>query len=81
VGNVVKDVSVDAGAITITYGNNASGALDGKKVTLRPAIVPDTPVVPIAWLCHTAPVPKNMEVTGKDDADVPSQWLPVECRA
>lgn len=80
VGNFVKDVSVSAGAITITYGNNASKALDGKKVTLRPAVVPDQPMVPIAWLCHTSPVPKNMEVTGKDDTDVPSNWLPVECR-
>jgi type IV pilus assembly protein PilA len=81
VSNVVKDVSVKAGAITITYGNNASKALDGKKVTLRPAIVPDTPVVPIAWLCHAAPVPGNMQVTGTDDTDVPSNWLPVECRS
>jgi hypothetical protein len=38
-------------------------------------------VVPIAWLCHAAAVPKNMEVTGKDDTDLPSKWLPVECRA
>jgi type IV pilus assembly protein PilA len=80
VGNLVKDVSVNAGAITITYGNNASKALDGKKVTLRPAIVPDQPIIPIAWLCHTAAVPKNMEVTGKDDTDVPSNYLPIECR-
>ena len=80
VGSVVKDVSVNAGAITITFGNNASSALDGKKVTLRPAVVPDSPVVPIAWLCHTAPVPKNMAVTGTDATDVPPNWLPVECR-
>jgi type IV pilus assembly protein PilA len=80
VGNVVKDVSVNAGAVTITYGNNASKALDGKKITLRPAVVPDTPMVPIAWLCHTAAVPNNMELTGRDDTDVPPNWLPVECR-
>jgi len=80
VNSFVKDVSVNAGAITITYGNNASSALDGKRVTLRPAVVPDAPVVPIAWLCHAAAVPNNMEVTGKDDTDVPPHWLPVECR-
>ncbi len=80
VGNLVKDVSVSAGAITITFGNNASKALDGKKVTLRPAVVPDQPVIPIAWLCHTAGVPKNMEVTGTDNTDVPPKWLPIECR-
>jgi len=81
VGTLVKDVSVNAGAITITFGNNASKALEGKKVTLRPAVVPDSLVVPIAWLCHDAAVPKNMQVTGRDDTDVPPKWLPVECRA
>jgi type IV pilus assembly protein PilA len=80
VSSVVKDVSVKAGAITITFGNNASKALDGKKVTLRPAIVPDTPVVPIAWLCHAAAVPGNMQVSGTDETDVQPSWLPVECR-
>ena len=80
VNGFVKDVSVHAGAITITYGNNASSGLTGKKVTLRPAVVPDTPVVPIAWLCHAAPVPANMEVTGTDETDVQQNWLPAECR-
>ena len=80
VGNFVKDVAVSAGAITITFGNNASKALDGKKVTLRPAIVPDQPIVPIAWLCHKVAVPKGMEVRGNDETDIPENWLPVECR-
>jgi type IV pilus assembly protein PilA len=80
VSALVKDVSVRAGAITITYGNNASDAIAGRKVTLRPAVVPDAPIVPIAWLCHAAPVPANMEVTGTDETDVPPNWLPVECR-
>ncbi|HZZ91929.1 MAG TPA: pilin [Usitatibacter sp.] len=80
VNGFVKDVSVKAGAITITYGNNASSGLAGRKVTLRPAVVPDTPVVPIAWLCHAAAVPNNMEIGGTDETDVPPKWLPVECR-
>jgi len=80
VGNFVKDVNVTAGAITLTYGNNASKAIDGKKVTLRPAVVPDQPMIPIAWLCHRAGVPGKMEVRGKDETDMPENWLPVECR-
>ena len=80
VNGFVKDVSVKSGAITITYGNNASSGLAGKKVTLRPAIVPDAPVVPIAWFCHAAAVPGNMQVSGTDETDVPPNWLPVECR-
>jgi type IV pilus assembly protein PilA len=80
VGNLVKDVNVAAGAITLTYGNNASKAIDGKKLTLRPAIVPDQPIIPIAWLCHRVGVPKGMEVRGTDETDIPENWLPVECR-
>jgi len=81
VGTYVKDVNVDHGAITVTFGNNASGALDGKRVTLRPAVVADELSVPIAWLCHATGVPHGMEVRGRDETDVPPEWLPVECRA
>src|ERR1700694_4453628 len=40
VGVLVKDVNVDAGAVTLTFGNNASKPLEGKRLTLRPAVVP-----------------------------------------
>jgi len=80
VGSFVKDVNVDHGAITVTFGNNASTALDGKHVTFRPAVVPDELSVPIAWLCHATGVPKGMEVRGRDETDVPPEWLPVDCR-
>lgn len=80
VGSLVKDVNVDHGAITVTFGNNASKALEGKRVTLRPALVPDERMVPIAWLCHGIGVPSGMQVRGNDETDVPPQWLPVDCR-
>ncbi len=80
VGSFVKDVSVDQGAVTVTFGNNASQALEGKRVTLRPAVVPDQRAVPIAWLCHAIGVPKGMQVLGSDATDVPPAWLPVDCR-
>lgn len=80
VGNMVKDVNVEAGAITLTYGNNASKALEGKRVTLRPALVPGEPAVPIAWICHEVAVPGGMELKGRDDTDIPSSYLPIECR-
>lgn len=80
VGTMVKEVKVEGGAITITYGNNASKALLDKHVTLRPAVVADQPVVPIAWLCHNVAVPDKMEVRGQDRTDIPPRWLPLECR-
>ena len=80
VGNLIKDVNVAGGAITLTYGNNISKMLDGKRLTLRPAVVVDQPTVPIAWICHKLPVPKGMEAQGKDETDIPPNFLPLECR-
>jgi type IV pilus assembly protein PilA len=80
VGTFVKDVNVESGAITLTFGNNASKSIDDRKVTLRPAVVPDEPLVPVAWLCHNVATPPKMEVRGTDRTDLPPGWLPVECR-
>ena len=80
VGVMVKDVNVDAGAITLTFGNNASKALEGKKLTIRPAVVVDQIAVPIAWVCAGFGIPAGMEIRGKDETDIPANNLPVECR-
>jgi type IV pilus assembly protein PilA len=80
VGNLIKEVSVKDGAITLVFGNNASAALLDKKVTLRPAVVKDTPSTPIAWLCAQVSVPGGMEVMGQNETDIKASWLPVECR-
>jgi type IV pilus assembly protein PilA len=81
VGSLVSSVRVDKGAVTVTFGNNASKVLAGKKITLRPAVVADQLIVPIAWLCHAAGVPKGMEARGRDETNLPPETLPVECRA
>jgi type IV pilus assembly protein PilA len=80
VGNTVSRVDVVNGAVTLTLGNNAGTALHGKKLTLRPAVVLDAPLVPIAWLCHKVAVPAGMVVGGENATDIPAEWLPVECR-
>ena len=81
VSNYVSEVSVDAGAVTITFGNNVNSAVAGKRLTRRPAIVKDTPTIPVSWLCNNAPVPKEMTVMGENRTDIPNKWLPVECRS
>jgi type IV pilus assembly protein PilA len=81
VGTMVREVQVEGGAVTLTFGNNAHKLLNGRKITLRPAIVPDQPMVPIAWLCHAANVPNHMVVHGPDRTDLSNDMLPVECRA
>lgn len=80
VSTLVRSVAVESGAIQVTFGNQANGALQGKTLTLRPAVVEDAQVVPVSWVCGHAPVPDKMTAKGLDKTDVPRQFLPVNCR-
>jgi type IV pilus assembly protein PilA len=80
VSAMVKEVAVNAGAITLTFGNNASKVLDGKHLTIRPAVVKGESAVPISWICHDVAVPNGMEIRGNDITDIETKYLPIECR-
>ena len=80
VGNLVRSVMVDNGAIHIVFGNKANNALQGKTLTLRPAVVEDAPIVPVAWLCGHSKAPQKMVAQGADKTDVPERYLPMNCR-
>jgi len=80
VSNLVRAVTVQDGAIHITYGNRANGVLRDKTLTLRPAVVDDAPIVPVAWVCAFARGPDKMTVRGENKTDIPREYLPVNCR-
>ena len=80
VSNYVRSLTVDAGAIHVEFGNQANGALRGMTLSLRPAVVEDAPVVPVAWVCGFAAVPDKMTVTAVNKTNLPKGWLPVNCR-
>lgn len=80
VNTLVSSVAVQDGAIHMVFGNRAHGALKGKTLTLRPAVVEDARVVPVAWICGKAPVPGKMTVKGSDRTDIPVGLLPRRCR-
>ena len=80
VSNYVKSLTVEAGAIHVVFGNQARGALRGMTLSLRPAVVEDAPVVPIAWVCGFAAAPEKMTVMAVNKTDLPKNWLPVNCR-
>ena len=81
VGNYVSEVNVRDGAIDITFGNRTNKFLAGKMLSLRPAVVPGHPVVPIAWLCGNASAPEKMKVMGQNATNLPPSHLPVDCRS
>ncbi|MEO8847625.1 MAG: pilin [Casimicrobiaceae bacterium] len=80
VNNYVSSVALESGAIQITFGNSAQGVIAGKILTLRPAVVADAPVVPVAWICAHAAVPAGMTVLGEDRTNVPVSMLPYNCK-
>ena len=81
VNNFVSAVSIEAGAIHVTFGNRANKLIQGKVLTLRPAIVDDAPIVPIVWVCGYAPAPQNMSAKGENRTNIPPNYLPLNCQA
>lgn len=80
VNNFVSAVAVENGAVHVTFGNRASGLIKGKTLTLRPAVVEDAPIVPVAWVCGLASVPGKMTARGENRTNIPLNHLPLRCR-
>jgi type IV pilus assembly protein PilA len=80
VNNYVSAITVKDGVINLSFGNRANKAIAGKVLSLRPAIVEDTPVVPITWVCGMAEAPEKMTVHGENQTNVDPMYLPLECR-
>jgi len=80
VSNLVSAVQIDKGAVHITFGNRANSNIKGKILSLRPAVVADAPIVPVAWVCGNAPPPDKMTVKGQNRTNVPPLYLPFKCR-
>lgn len=80
VSNQISSLVVESGAIHMTFGNNAHGLLKNKILSIRPAIVEDSPIVPIAWVCGNAAVPNKMVVKGNNKTNIPAAYLPFGCK-
>ncbi|WP_417915345.1 pilin [Candidatus Electronema sp. JM] len=81
VGNYVAGLEIaQGGVINISLGNRGNKNINGKTVSLRPAVVADAPAVPIAWVSGYASVPKGMTVQGENKTDVMLRHLPMHCR-
>jgi type IV pilus assembly protein PilA len=76
----ISSVAVEGGAIHLTFGNQANGALKGRRLTFRPAVVDDAPVVPVSWVCAGGKTPEKMSAKGVDRTDVDARYLPLNCR-
>lgn len=80
VNNFVRAVTVQDGAIHITYGNRVSGSIKDKVLTLRPAVVEDAQIVPVTWVCGFAAGPDKTTTMGENKTTIAKEYLPLNCR-
>lgn len=79
VSNYVTSLIVQDGAIHMTLGNKAHPKIKGKVLSIRPAVVEDSQIVPIAWVCGNASPPPPMVVKGENKTTIPNEYLPQSC--
>ncbi|HTY49877.1 MAG TPA: pilin [Steroidobacteraceae bacterium] len=78
------DLSTNAGAITITYGNQVNTAVAGTTLALIPYVDGNNDVI---WVCgyNTAPSGANeasgVTASGTTATNIPAKYLPSVCRA
>ena len=80
VSNFVSKLEVVDGAIHMTFGNKARSQLSGKILSFRPAVIEESQVVPIAWVCGNAKAPDQMTIKGDNKTNIADIYLPGICR-
>jgi len=80
VSNFASRVEIQEGAIHLTFGNKAHKVLQGKVITLRPAVIEESNIVPVEWVCGNANPPEKMVAKGENKTNVPEEFLPMLCR-
>ena len=80
VSNLISALQVDKGVIHMTFGNKARKQLQGKVLTIRPAVIEESQAVPIAWVCGNAPAPAKMTVYGENRTNIEAKFLPFGCK-
>jgi len=80
VSNLISSVEVKNGAIHMTFGNKAHAKIKGKVLSLRPAVIEESQIVPVTWVCGNAKSPDKMTLQGENKTNVDAEFLPVMCR-
>lgn len=80
VNNFVSALEVKDGVINMTFGNKAHPKIAGKILSFRPAVIEESQIVPIAWVCGNAKAPDKMTIKGENRTNVPDEYLPHLCR-
>jgi type IV pilus assembly protein PilA len=80
ISNYISSVEVENGAVHVTLGFKSPQPLQGKILTMRPAVVDGSPNSPMSWLCgYDTPIP-GMIAVGNNKTDLDPAFLPSSCR-
>jgi type IV pilus assembly protein PilA len=80
IGNYVKGIVVERGAMHVTLGQRSNLRIRDKVLTVRPAVVIGSPASPLSWLCGQAEPVEGMQAVGDNRTTVPDGLLPFACR-
>jgi len=80
VSNYISSTTVSEGAIHITLGNKVHPKIAGMVLSIRPAVIEESSLVPITWVCGHAKAPAPMVLKGTDTTNIPEEFLPLACR-
>lgn len=80
VNNFVSDLEVQNGVIHMTFGNKAHPQIKGKVLSIRPAVIEESQLVPVTWVCGNAKAPEKMTLIGENKTSVSPDYLPYLCR-
>jgi len=79
VSNFISALEVQNGVIHMKFGNKAHPQIKGKVLSIRPAVIEESQVVPIAWVCGNAIAPAQMVIKGENRTNIPKEFLPRMC--
>lgn len=80
VSNWIGALEVQNGAMHLTFGNKAHPKIKDKILSIRPAVIDESQIVPVAWVCGNAKAPDKMTLKGENKTTVPEEYLPNLCR-
>lgn len=80
VSNLISAVEIQDGVIHMTFGNKAHPKIKGKILSLRPAVIEESQIVPVAWVCGNAKAPDKMVLKGDNKTNISDDYLPFLCK-
>ena len=80
IGNYVNRITVEGGAMHVRFGNYANARIEDDILSIRPLIVPGSPLTPISWNCGMREPPTGMEAVGDNRTTIELKYVPSACR-